>query len=103
MVEEKSQYELIRLREEQNKARHDEVFGGLSPAERVEYTEKAERIHDLESDSKTERSRQWIAALILDGPVQWTPIPSRRPHTSLKFGTFRAIEKPATNRSTTVN
>jgi len=69
MVEEKTQFELIRLREEQNKARHDEVFGGLSPAERLEYNEKAERIHELENDLKTEQSRQWIAALVLHGRV----------------------------------
>jgi hypothetical protein len=55
MANEKPQFELIRLREEQNKARQDEVFGGFSPAERVEYNGKAERIHELESraDSRT--------------------------------------------------
>jgi hypothetical protein len=63
MVEEKTQFELIRLREEQNKARHDEVFGGLSPAERLEYNEKAERIHELENDLRQSRaasgSQRW--------------------------------------------
>ncbi len=49
MPEEKPEFELIRLRKEQNKARHDEVFGGLSPAERSEYNGKAERIHELEN------------------------------------------------------
>lgn len=49
MVEEKPQAELIRLRKEQNKARRDEVFGGLSPAELAEYDGKAERIHELEN------------------------------------------------------
>jgi hypothetical protein len=72
MVEEKPQFELTRLRKEQNKARQDEVFGGLSPAERAEYNGKAERIHELESNfpasavakkslqsAKAEQNRQW--------------------------------------------
>ena len=50
MVQKTSQSELTRLRKEQNKARQNEVFGGLSPAERAEYNGKAERIHDLESE-----------------------------------------------------
>jgi hypothetical protein len=49
MAEENTQSELIRLRKEQNKARRDEVFGGLSPAELAEYNGKAERIHELEN------------------------------------------------------
>ena len=70
MVEEKPQFELTRLREEQKKARHDEVFGGLSLAEL--YHGKAERIHELQIDfqvsaltkkslwsAKSELSRQW--------------------------------------------
>jgi hypothetical protein len=72
MVEEKPQFELIRLRKEQNKARHDEVFGGLSPAERAAYNRKSGRIHELQIDfqvsaftkkslwsAKSEQSRQW--------------------------------------------
>jgi len=35
-----------RLRAEQYKTLHDEVFAGLSPAERAEYEGKSERIHD---------------------------------------------------------
>jgi hypothetical protein len=65
MAQEKSQSELIRLRKEQNKARHDEVFGGLSPVELAEYNRKAARIHELESDFQAEQSRQWITALVL--------------------------------------
>jgi hypothetical protein len=72
MVEEEPQFELLRLRKEQNKARHDEVFGGLSPAERAAYNRKSERIHELQGDfqasavakkslqsAKAEQSRQW--------------------------------------------
>jgi hypothetical protein len=50
VVETKPHSELTRLRKDQNKARQDEVFGGLSPAERTEYKGKAERIHKLESE-----------------------------------------------------
>jgi len=72
MAKEKSECELKRLRTEQNKTRQDEVFGGLSPAERAEYEGKSERIHELESEiqasavaekssqsAKAERKRQW--------------------------------------------
>jgi hypothetical protein len=54
MVQKKSQSELTLLLtvllNDQDKARQDEVFGGLSPAERVEYNGRTERIHKLESD-----------------------------------------------------
>jgi len=50
MVETKPHSELRLLRNDQKKARQDDVFGGLSPAERAEYNGKAERIHDLESE-----------------------------------------------------
>jgi hypothetical protein len=42
--------ELIRLRTEQRKIHEDEVFGGLSPAERAAYVIRQDRIHDLERD-----------------------------------------------------
>jgi hypothetical protein len=53
MVEGKLQSELTRLRKEQTRTRLDEVFGGLSPAERTEYDAKVERIHVLESEIQT--------------------------------------------------
>lgn len=72
MVPEKREAELKRLLKEQHKARHDEVFGGFSPAERAEYEGKADRIHALESEiqasavskngslsAKAEQERQW--------------------------------------------
>jgi hypothetical protein len=49
MAQEKPESELTRLRKEQNKARRDEVFGGMSPVELAEYNGKAERIHELEN------------------------------------------------------
>lgn len=42
--------ELIRLRREQSRTRQDEVFGGLSAAERAAYDAKENRIHQLERD-----------------------------------------------------
>jgi hypothetical protein len=48
MATEKPESELTRLRKEQNKTQQDEVFGGLSPAERAEYNGKAQRINELE-------------------------------------------------------
>jgi hypothetical protein len=56
---EQPESELKRLRKEQNRARHDEVFGGLSPAEQAAYDGKAARIRQLESDFMAEQSRQW--------------------------------------------
>jgi len=48
MRDENPHSELARLRREQIKTRQDEVFGGLSHAERAEYNRKAKRIHELE-------------------------------------------------------
>jgi hypothetical protein len=56
MAIEKRESELKRLRIEQNKSRQDEVFGGLSPAERAKYEGKSERIHKLESEIETDTS-----------------------------------------------
>ena len=50
MAKEKYESELKRLRSEQNKTRQDEVFGGMSTAERAKYDGKAEQIHRLESE-----------------------------------------------------
>ena len=48
MEHESEQVELSRLRLEQAKTRHDEVFGGLTPEERSAYDRKQLRIHELE-------------------------------------------------------
>jgi hypothetical protein len=45
---ESAQTELSRLRREQAKTRTDEVFGGLTPAERFSYDRKQNRIRELE-------------------------------------------------------
>jgi hypothetical protein len=73
--------ELNRLREEQSKTRQDELFVGLSPAERAEYYRKSERIYELQGEmqmsaiaeqssrsAKTEQRRQWNKASETDTP-----------------------------------
>jgi hypothetical protein len=57
MVEKKTQSELTQVRKDQDKARQDEVFGGLSPAEWAEYNGRAERIHELESETQASSGR----------------------------------------------
>jgi hypothetical protein len=77
----KRESELKRLRAEQYKSLQDEVFGGLSPAERARYEVKSERIHELESkiqasavaenrsqSAKAERKRQWNKESETDTP-----------------------------------
>jgi hypothetical protein len=50
MPSESSQTELARLRREQSQTRQEEVFGGLSLEERVEYDLKGDRIRQLERE-----------------------------------------------------
>jgi hypothetical protein len=50
MTSKAPQLELERLRKQQAKARADEVFGGLSLAERAAYDLRRDRIIELERD-----------------------------------------------------
>jgi hypothetical protein len=50
--------ELDSLRKQQSKARHDEVFGGLSPAERLAYDRRQNRINELELDQFEQRDER---------------------------------------------
>ncbi len=101
MAKEKPDSELKRLRKDQDKARQDEVFGGLSPAERAEYEGKAERIHALESEiqasvvgkkssqsAKAEQKRQWNKKSETDTPQAEAHQP------------YRSREKDSTDRAT---
>jgi len=45
---EKPEFELARLRDQQTKTREDEVFGGLTRAERSAYEQRQDRINELE-------------------------------------------------------
>jgi hypothetical protein len=53
---ESPQAELLRLLKEQRKTREDEVFGGLSAAERSAYNTKKSRIDELEHRFSEERT-----------------------------------------------
>ncbi len=53
MANQKLQSELARLRKQQARARHDEIFGGFSRAERAEYDARANRIHEVETELET--------------------------------------------------
>lgn len=61
MEHESEQTELYRLRREQAKTRTDEVFGGLTPAERLSYDAKQDRIRELELRSSEKDLRQSIS------------------------------------------
>lgn len=66
MERESSLIEVVRLLKEQHKARQDEVFGGLCPAERAEYNRKAKRISDLE----IELGQDLVRTVISDAAAQ---------------------------------
>jgi len=61
MANQSLQSELTRLRKQQAKARQDEVFGGLSRAERAEYDARANRIHEVETELETKPAERTIA------------------------------------------
>jgi hypothetical protein len=109
MPHESSQTELARLLTEQETARRDEVFGGLSPAERAEYARKAKRINDLEIELRTstvvkksfpsvraEQSRQWDRTSETDTPQA----EAHQPYRSRETGSTDAnTESSGSNRS----
>jgi hypothetical protein len=81
MPHESFQAELARLLKEQDKTRQDEVFGGLSSAERAEYDGKTRRINQLaieltasavakksSQSVKAEQRRQWSKKSETDTP-----------------------------------
>jgi hypothetical protein len=81
VAKEKPESELRRLRTEQEKTRRDEVFGGLSPTERVKFDRKAGRIRKLETEiqasavakkssatENAEQKRQWSKESETDTP-----------------------------------
>jgi hypothetical protein len=70
MEQETLQSELTGLRKEQNKARQDEVFGGLSQAERAEYAKRAKRIHELEVQLQTSGGLQERCPVGDDGETE---------------------------------
>ncbi len=101
MAKEKPESELKRLRKEQNQTRRDEVFGGLSPAERDAYDRKSERIYELESQihasavaKKSPRSAQ------AEQRLQWTKEPETDTPQDEAHQPYRSREKGSTGSST---
>jgi hypothetical protein len=62
MEKETPQTEIMRLLREQIQSREEEVFGGLSRAERAEYNRKSARINHLEILLQAEAIAQHLAA-----------------------------------------
>ena len=54
MEKESPHSELIQLLKEQNRARQNETYGGLSQAEQADYNTRAQRIHELENTQDLE-------------------------------------------------
>ena len=90
MAREKPTSELLRLLKEQTKALEDEVFGGLSSAERAEYNRKTKRINELEIEiaataaarkgprsARIEQRRQWNKESETDTPQNEASQPYR--------------------------
>jgi hypothetical protein len=101
MAKEKPESELKRLRKEQNKTLQDEVFGGLSPAERSEYDRKTKRINELESERQAsavaERSSESAKA---EQRLQWNKEPETDTPQGEAHQSYRSREKDSTDRST---
>ncbi|MGB8987232.1 MAG: hypothetical protein WCC37_11560 [Candidatus Sulfotelmatobacter sp.] len=94
MAKEKPQSELKRLFDEQSKALEDEVFGGLSLAERARFETKSKRINALAielaaSAAKAAQRGQWNKESETDTPQAG----SRQ--------TYRSREKDSTDPSAT--
>jgi hypothetical protein len=62
VAEEKPKTELARLRDEQQQARQNEVYGGFSESERAEYDARGERIHELGTQLQTPTPADQAAA-----------------------------------------
>jgi hypothetical protein len=100
VAKENAEFELKRLRAEQAKTRQDEVFGGLSPAERAGYDAKTKRINELEIAlaaiasaknsrhyAKANQRAQWNEEAVTDTPQSEAhqPYGSRETDSSTRF------------------
>jgi hypothetical protein len=86
MDEETPQSELTRLRKAQVLAQEREIYGGFSPAERIEYDNRAKRINELDAqvralaiadDAASERRRDWNKLSETDTPLSGARQPYR--------------------------
>ena len=113
MEEETPHFELSRLRKEQSKARQNEVFGGLSPAERADYNRNAKRIDELEIDlrasaaannsksgTKAEQKSQWTKESETDTPQSEAHQPYRsREKAPIDDDTNSSQRKPSKEKN----
>lgn len=111
MAKEKPESELKRLRVEQKKAQQDEVFGGLSPAERAAYNEKTNRINELEIEltaralaikssqfTKAEQKREWNKESETDTPQAEAHQPYRSRETDSTNASTNSLRKKRDKR-----
>lgn len=94
MTDEKLQSELRRLNTLQSRARQDEVFGGFSRAQRIEYNKRERRIHDLETElqagADSEQSGMTTGA---DQRREWNKSPETDNPQSAAPQSYRSREK----------
>jgi hypothetical protein len=94
MTDEKLQSELRRLNTLQSRARQDEVFGGFSRAQRIEYNKRERRIHDLETElqagADSEQSGMTAGA---DQRREWNKSPETDNPQSAAPQSYRSREK----------
>jgi hypothetical protein len=101
MPKEEPESELKRLRAELYKTRQDEVFGGLSPAERGEYDRKSGRIYELASEIQASAvAEESSEAVQVKRRLQWnreaeTDTPQGEAHQP-----YRSREKDSTGSPT---
>jgi hypothetical protein len=94
---EEQHIELKRLVDLQRKARHDEIFGGFSKAERLEFDARATRIAEIEIEVEAEQFRMKAAA---EQRREWnktaeTDTPQKEAHQS-----YRSREKDSSKAFT---
>jgi hypothetical protein len=107
--------ELIRLRRQQHRTLQNEVYGGLSTAERTEYNRRAKRIHELDAQLQltapadgdaAEERREWKKKPETDTPQNEARQPYRTREEdstnaftdSLKEGRTKQKHNPETGR-----
>jgi hypothetical protein len=109
MKHETPQTEIMRLLREQIQSREDEVFGGLSRAERSEYNRKNARINHLEillqAEAIAQKSLGPDESDRRRNSIEWTAKPeedipqenARQPYRSRESGSSRKTSKSSDN------
>ena len=112
MTDEKLQSELRRLNTLQSRARQDEVFGGFSRAQRIEYNKRERRIHDLETELQAgadseqsgmtagaDQRREWNKSPETDNPQSAAPQSYRSREKGFLERLHRFVKDLAPNRT----